>query len=131
MWWKWRREKGISIETLHQVLQTFTVDAVKAQASAFAERQQGDLEFLRTLAELKTASAARTLGKKSGQARKKKAEARNQSYCAVCEKDNGNATAAVIRWHMQGHPSRTMPRPLLRERAENEGGSDEQSRQTS
>lgn len=135
MRWFWRRERGETVETLRGVLNTLVVDAVKAQTESLLLRQSGDLEFLKTLADLKTASAARTLGKKGGQALKRKAEARNQArnqqYCAVCEKDNGAATSAVIRWHMQGHPSRNMPRPLLRERAENEKERDEQSRQTS
>jgi len=113
------------METLRGVLQTFAIDAVKAQAESLRERMAADTEFLKAVAELKASSAARTLGKRggkrSGEVRSARAQARKRAVCAVCEHNREGATREVIRWHLAGHPAgRAMPESVRASLSEGE-----------
>jgi hypothetical protein len=109
MRWFWRRARGESIETLRDVLNVFGVDMVKAQTEALRERTTADLEFLKAMADLKTTTAARALGRKggkrSGEVRAARKAQRQRGQCPICTGDRANATREFIRWHLAGHPA--------------------------
>jgi len=103
------------------IVRAVLVDGLKASAEAQSERSKSDMEFFRLMAELKASSAARTLGKRSGAARAKRALSQRNG-CPICaghraNPDGSPLTRAQIRDHMSLRCKRATvaPKPQVEE----------------